>query len=932
VNINPIEEDIMNRSKIFFVTLFLFSFGPFLFAKNIDTKENDRKPVAALENGVVSRVVTPSVLTTCASPLKVSSRSIVGTSTYSRPTCYSGRNIAKGADGTLHVAWCYAHADQPANRRTCYARSTDNGATWSAQIQVNDGFAGYRCAIAAHPTDPNIIAVAYSAKPNSNDDAWRIHVTRSLDGGFTWQPSVSVAGSVTAPIGTDIVFDGKGGLHVSFDSNTDNRIYWNYSPDAGKTWYQQPEQIDIGSSLLAAFGPVLAIDKNNNPHAIWGDNGGSSTWGDKEVYWNWRDMEIGVWMEVPPPRIQASSVGEPWPSMVFDSKNTGHLFADGIEGNRHVWYRTLKNGVWSDLTEFAPIGGTGQTAMASVAIDKKDNIYVTFGDNTIPGGSGQPWGGLWDFFSGTNISGDWKVVNLTADGISPQQSYADVARAVSDDGSVHLVFAEGADLSVNTPVPVNIIHMVAYPWPPEPTCSLTSLPDTYNKKGPFTVTAVTSDIEGYVASVKFHALVNGTSVVETDMEKLETDKYETTFSIDANVGDIVSFYATATDNEGYTKDAPRQQFSILEPQHPDAQLLLVYQNVLIDTFYTNILNKLGYTYELWNYDTHKGIDASVTTAGWKAIFVAGWGVSCVPTRAYADNPFALFLQSATADKPKYLCLASQDYLFSNNEPQGDVSFNAGDFAYDFFQLGDGVSDPNQPTDTTPTAGVPLQDSLLIGIEGDPISGSFAEDPYPLVESLANLLYYPTSTTVSHPNWMDYTGATGQGEDIFYAYTQGYGSGIKYDAGNFKTVFLPWMMDMALDSVLVDTAYTAKISPKAYTLMKNIMDWFNIISGVTKQVDSTLPKEYSLGQNYPNPFNPETSIRISLPRDSHVEVAIFNALGQKIRTLVSQKMAAGIHMAAWDGRNDSGQSISSGVYFYTIKAGDFTQTKKMIMIK
>jgi flagellar hook assembly protein FlgD len=116
------------------------------------------------------------------------------------------------------------------------------------------------------------------------------------------------------------------------------------------------------------------------------------------------------------------------------------------------------------------------------------------------------------------------------------------------------------------------------------------------------------------------------------------------------------------------------------------------------------------------------------------------------------------------------------------------------------------------------------------------------------------------------------------------------------------------------------------------LVKNLMDWFNVISGVTKQVDSAIPKEYTLGQNYPNPFNPETSIRISLPKSEMVEIAVFNALGQKIRTLVSQKMAAGSHMAVWDGRNDAGQFVSSGIYFYSLKAGDFAKTKKMVMVK
>jgi len=912
------------KTSLMLAVILIFTFSCFVFAKNTQTKYS-LAPAKITETEVKAAHNPVPVQQAVGTPFRIASRSIIGTSTYPRATCYSGRSIAIGADGTLHAAWCY-NSRTDLIRRTYYSHSTDNGETWSPQITVFDTYCGWRCSITAHPTDPNIIAISFSAEPNENDTR-RLHVTRSLDGGLTWQPSVNVCGALLNVENSDIQFDPKGGLHVVYECNADNRTYWNYSADNGKTWLPQPEQIDIGSTLLAAFGPALAFDKNTNPHVAWSDGGTAGSFGDKQTYWNWRDMEIGIWMEVPPPRIQASTVGSSCPTFIFDSKGVGHLFADGIEGARHVWYRTYKNGVWSDLTEFAPVGDpAGSTFYGSVAIDNKDNLYVTYCDNTIPGGAGSLVDGTWDIFSGTNASGDWTVINLTADGIDPPQNYPDLATHADATGALHLIFCESEPgVAMESSKNVNIIHMIAYPWPEEPTCLLSSISDTYSKTGPFTVSAVTSDIKGFVASVKLYVQVNGAQVAEMDMEKLATDSWEATFNISGNVGDEVSFYGIATDNEGYTKTSPIQKFSILQPQHPDAPLLLVYQNAYIDSFYTTILDKRGYTYELWDYDAHGGIDASVTTAGWKAILVAGWGVSCVPTRSYEDNAFALFLQGAAAGNQKYLGIISQDYLFSNNEAQGSNTFNAGDFAYDFLQLGEGISDPSQDGATQPP-----NDSLLIGIADDPISGSFAEEPLELFEKLARVTYNPTAT--ANPNWMDYTIATGQGEDIFFSYNQGYGSGIKYDAGNFRTVYLPWNADMLLDSVLVDTTWQGKISPKAYTLVGNIMKWFDVQSGVSKKVDSAIPKQFALDQNFPNPFNPATSIRIALPSTEQVDIFIYNALGQKIRTLISQKMEAGNHLATWDGRNDSGQIVSSGIYFYSMNAGDFSQTKKMIVIK
>ena len=94
----------------------------------------------------------------------------------------------------------------------------------------------------------------------------------------------------------------------------------------------------------------------------------------------------------------------------------------------------------------------------------------------------------------------------------------------------------------------------------------------------------------------------------------------------------------------------------------------------------------------------------------------------------------------------------------------------------------------------------------------------------------------------------------------------------------------------------------------------------------------LPGSFQLAQNYPNPFNPSTEISFSLPSNSHVELDIYNVLGQKVKSLVSGELTAGEHTVMWDGQNASGATVSSGVYFYRIAAGDFTDTKKMMMLK
>ena len=105
-------------------------------------------------------------------------------------------------------------------------------------------------------------------------------------------------------------------------------------------------------------------------------------------------------------------------------------------------------------------------------------------------------------------------------------------------------------------------------------------------------------------------------------------------------------------------------------------------------------------------------------------------------------------------------------------------------------------------------------------------------------------------------------------------------------------------------------------------------------GVTVKVvnDPALPKDFWLGQNYPNPFNLETVIEYRLPSDCQVELTIYNILGQRVKTLVNWFQKAGYKRIVWSARDDSGKEVSSGVYFYKIDAGKYSDIKKMVMLK
>ena len=101
--------------------------------------------------------------------------------------------------------------------------------------------------------------------------------------------------------------------------------------------------------------------------------------------------------------------------------------------------------------------------------------------------------------------------------------------------------------------------------------------------------------------------------------------------------------------------------------------------------------------------------------------------------------------------------------------------------------------------------------------------------------------------------------------------------------------------------------------------------------------NVIPQRYALLQNYPNPFNPETEIQYRIPsleqgRGVNVNLTVYNILGQKIQILVQKSQTPGAYSVRWNGMDESGQTVPSGIYFYRIQAGPFESTRRMVLLK
>ena len=124
-------------------------------------------------------------------------------------------------------------------------------------------------------------------------------------------------------------------------------------------------------------------------------------------------------------------------------------------------------------------------------------------------------------------------------------------------------------------------------------------------------------------------------------------------------------------------------------------------------------------------------------------------------------------------------------------------------------------------------------------------------------------------------------------------------------------------------------------------IQNMFDSFNTETEETEEAVETavetsdqasVPQTFSLAQNAPNPFNGETVIRFALPQPSQVELAIYNLLGQPVAILVQGPSAAGTFSVRWNGRDQAGRAVTSGVYLYQLRAGEYTEVRKLLLLR
>ncbi len=151
-------------------------------------------------------------------------------------------------------------------------------------------------------------------------------------------------------------------------------------------------------------------------------------------------------------------------------------------------------------------------------------------------------------------------------------------------------------------------------------------------------------------------------------------------------------------------------------------------------------------------------------------------------------------------------------------------------------------------------------------------------------------------------------------------TSGIGGADDLAAGHFT-----FKGDIA-EVIVYDTVTT---NSERAAIENYLADKYNIsiTTGIEDPQEEIIPEQFTLSQNYPNPFNPSTTIRFQVPNSSFVNLKVYDVLGNEVATLVNEEKASGSYQV-----NFNAKGLSSGIYFYTINAGSFVETNKMLLLK
>lgn len=189
--------------------------------------------------------------------------------------------------------------------------------------------------------------------------------------------------------------------------------------------------------------------------------------------------------------------------------------------------------------------------------------------------------------------------------------------------------------------------------------------------------------------------------------------------------------------------------------------------------------------------------------------------------------------------------------------------------------------------------------------------------------ISNFSYSQASkTSETAKGEMSTNASTAQSSDIYtpQSFSFGMGGGVVQS------------QDYQSQSAIGQSSLNGETNSENFSSNSGFLQIQQILTEVEQKKESKIPKEFKLCQNFPNPFNPTTTIQFQLPKSARVTIIIYDILGRQVRELVNKDFEPGYHSVIFDSKDNFGQLIASGVYFYRMHAENYVASKKLLQLK
>lgn len=817
---------------------------------------------------------------------------------------YSGRSIARGPDGRLFIVY---HEVDGSRRFLYIIYSDDNGGSWSAPVRIDESL--YHSGMASLAVDHlGRLHAAWHARPASTAKL-DIYYSRSDDSGATWlmPQRLSFAEESNDLLYASVAVDAAGNPHVVWNSalysdEYAGEIYYNYSADGGLSW--SGDRLLSTGGLLHAHVPIIDVTPAGEAWVVWGD--GVFADGTRNVYAT-HSSSYSSWSA--PEKVSRSGVlYDRYPALVTDEEERVHVaWADNYTpGDIRILYTCRENGLWS---EAAPVARSvsGSVSRPSLSCDNTGSLALLYYDDQGTAALGRyqsapermaeidalakPSLAAGDIYLALQRQGQWLPgANLSSD--AEDNDHPETPRRMVA-GSVDAIWMRTISASANQ---LNFLHLSTLPAGRSEPLAVTA----------FTPAAGASDVpyfkESFAVQVVFDQRIISDSLTSASF--------------------TVSGAAQGPITGSITWDGSQRRL-----------LFQASQNLLPDDLITVRL---------------KGSIPQESGVG-----LDGDGDGAAEGSPADDFVWSFRTQTVDLTPPVMTLGIAQNPVLTRHM---DIYIFA-----------------SEALDHIPTLEVAGKSAVVQRVPGD----------VPIYK--ADYLLEASGVLTLQVAGVDLAGNSGRGERSFAAQLLDAAAGGVVTAadGRFSLTLAAHtlgssgyltVVQSAPDGAAAETATIYEVGPAGLVLTRPAavelatptaaagQSWqveqrqpdgtWEALAGTASRgrvramvastgafrltaVTEAVPSSFALGRSYPNPFRlgaEVTTFTIDLPREQEVEVAVYNLLGERVRTLRRGALTAGTHLFRWDGRDERERWVASGLYFYRCTLRGTSITRKLLILQ